>query len=498
MVSGRSGGRKSPWWLCHALSPHRLLEPGFLAGIYASWHACPSAGRAAGCRRESRRFLTRPNYGRKVLRHTVVSGAWLYFTAIFIGEGVIILMDDLDTLQSAPAAGEVNPMEALLADSVVFRQLHSGDIVDGTIVNVSPREILVDIGYKADALVDNRELERLDKDYLASLSAGEPVVAYVLQPEDKDGNVIISLLRAQQEQDWRQADELLKSQEVFEGVVTGYNRGGVIVRVGRVRGFVPASQLSDRWHAQQDDGGDPEQRWTRLTGQNMQLKVVELDRRRNRLILSERAAMREWRKTRKDRLLSELHPGDVLKGMVTSIAPFGAFVDLGGADGLIHLSELAWHRVEHPSEVVQVGQEVEVYVLNIDEERKRIGLSLRRLTPEPWTTVSEVYTVGQVVDAVITKLTNFGAFAKINDSIEGLIHISELADHRVAHPKEIVHEGEPVQVRIIRIDPQRRRIGLSMRQNSEDGYVEFDWRAEAQAALQDEESVDSEPALELN
>jgi small subunit ribosomal protein S1 len=159
---------------------------------------------------------------------------------------------------------------------------------------------------------------------------------------------------------------------------------------------------------------------------------------------------------------------------------------------------LAWHRVEHPSEVVQVGQEVEVYVLNIDEERKRIGLSLRRLTPEPWTTVTDVYTVGQVVDAVITKLTNFGAFAKINDSIEGLIHISELADHRVAHPNEVVHEGEPVQVRIIRIDPQRRRIGLSMRQNSEDGYVEFDWRADAQAALQDDEPVDSESVLELS
>ncbi len=408
-------------------------------------------------------------------------------------------MDDLDTLQPAPAAGEVNPMEALLADSMVFRQLHSGDIVDGTIVSVSPQEILVDIGYKADALVDNRELERLDKDYLANLSAGEPVVAYVLQPEDRDGNVVISLLRAQQEQDWRQADELLKSQDVFEGVVTGYNRGGVIVRVGRVRGFVPASQLSDHWHAQQDDGGDPEQRWTRLTGQNMQLKVVELDRRRNRLILSERAAVREWRKTRKEQLLSELHPGDVLRGMVTSIAPFGAFVDLGGADGLIHLSELAWHRVEHPSEVVQVGQEVQVFVLNVEEERKRIGLSLRRLTPEPWTTVSDQYTVGQVVDAVITKLTNFGAFAKINDSIEGLIHISELADHRVTHPKEVVEEGEAVQVRVIRIDPQRRRIGLSMRQNSEDGYVEFDWRAEAQAALEDdEEVVDSEPALELS
>ena len=402
-------------------------------------------------------------------------------------------MDDLDMLQPAPDAGEMNPMEALLAESMVFRQLHSGDIVDGTIVSVSPSEILVDVGYKADGVVDNRELERLDKDFLASLTAGEPVVAYVLAPEDKDGNVVISLLRAQQEQDWRQADELLKSQEVFEGVVTGYNRGGVIVRVGRVRGFVPASQLSDRWHAQQQqDANDPEQRWAGLTGQAMQLKVVELDRRRNRLILSERAAMRDWRKTRKDRLLSELHQGDVLKGMVTSIAPFGAFVDLGGADGLIHLSELAWHRVEHPSEIVQVGQEVEVFVLNIDEERKRIGLSLRRLKPEPWATVSDSYQVGEVVEATITKLTNFGAFAKISDSIEGLIHISELADHRVNHPKEVVHEGDQVQVRIIRVDSQRRRIGLSLRQSSDDAYVEFDWRSDA--ALEEEDDQ-TEPAL---
>ena len=404
-------------------------------------------------------------------------------------------MDDLDTLQPAPAAGEVNPMEALLAESMVFRQLHSGDIVDGTIVSVSPAEILVDIGYKSDAIVDNRELDRLDKEFLSGLEPGGSVVAYVLAPEDKDGNVVISLLRAQQEQDWRQADELLKSQEVFEGVVTGYNRGGVIVRVGRVRGFVPASQLSDRWHAQQEDSGDPEQRWSKLTGQEMQLKVVELDRRRNRLILSERAAMRDWRKTRKDQLLSELNQGDVLTGIVTSIAQFGAFVDLGGADGLIHLSELAWHRVEHPSEIVQVGQEVQVYVLNIDEDRKRIGLSLRRLTPEPWSTIGDSFTVGQIVDATITKLTNFGAFAKIGDSIEGLIHISELADHRVSHPKEVVHEGDQVQVRIIRIELQRRRVGLSMRQSAEDAYVEFDWRAEAQAATEDgeEDSADPEP-----
>lgn len=405
-------------------------------------------------------------------------------------------MEDHDLYQAAQTETGANSMEAWLADSFSFRQLRSGDVVDGHIVSVSPSEILVDIGYKADAIVDNRELDRLDPDFLAGLAVGEPVVAYVLQPEDKDGNVVISLLRAQQEQDWRQAEELLKSQDIFEGVITGYNRGGVIVRVGRVRGFVPASQLSDRWQVQQEEGQDPEQRWAKLTGQKMQLKVVELDRRRNRLILSERAAMRDWRKTQKDRLLSELKPGDTLSGVVTSIASFGAFVDLGGADGLIHLSELAWHRVEHPSEVLRVGQEVKVFVLNIDEERKRIGLSLRRLQPEPWSQVNENYVVGQVVKATITKLTNFGAFAKIDEGIEGLIHISELANHRVNHPKEIVHEGDEVEVRVIRIDSERRRVGLSMRQASDEGYMEVDWRDEAALLGEDELSEQVELAAE--
>lgn len=403
-------------------------------------------------------------------------------------------MDDRDTLQETQTDAGGNPMEAWLADSFQFRQLHSGDVVDGAIVSISPSEILVDIGYKSDAVVDNRELERLDRDFLASLAAGEPVVAYVLQPEDRDGNVVISLLRAQQEQDWRQAEELLKSQDIFEGVITGYNRGGVIVRVGRVRGFVPASQLSDRWQVQQDDGSDPEQRWAKLTGQKMQLKVVEMDRRRNRLILSERAAIRDWRKTQKDRLLAELRPGETLKGIVTSIASFGAFVDLGGADGLIHLSELAWHRVEHPSEVLRVGQEVQVFVLNIDEERKRIGLSLRRLQPEPWTLVDQNYVVGQVVQATVTKLTNFGAFAKIDEGIEGLIHISELADHRINHPKDVVHEGDEIQVRIIRIDPERRRVGLSMRQASDEAYMEVDWREEGEGMLE----ADAEPPVDTD
>jgi len=404
-------------------------------------------------------------------------------------------MKKQQVMQSAQAATEENPMEALLAEEFGVSKLRSGDIRDGTIVSISPGEIFVDIHYKADAMVDSRELEHLDRAFLAGLAVGDSVVAYVIQPEDRDGNVMISLQRAQQEQDWRQADELLKTQDVFDGVVTGYNRGGLIVKVGKVRGFVPASQLSGRWQAQQDNEGDPEERWAKLVGQKMRLKVVELDRQRNRLILSERAAAKDWRQGQKDRLLTELKKGDVLTGIVTSLAAFGAFVDLGGADGLIHLSEIAWHRVEHPAEVLHVGQEVQVYILGVDEEKKRIALSLRRLSPEPWSVIDQTYSLGQIVIARITKLTNFGAFAKVDDSIEGLIHISELADYRIGHPKEVVQEGDEVHVRVIRIDPERRRIGLSLRQAAEEAYVEVDWQEEAETLLSEGDQVaEPEPA----
>ena len=209
-------------------------------------------------------------------------------------------------LQSAQTATEPNFMDTLPLDAFDFPKLRAGDTVEGNIVSVSPTQILVDIHYKSDAVVDPREMERLDKDFLTALVAGDPISAVVVQPEDRDGNVVISLSRAQQDQDWEQAEELLDSQDVFEGVITGYNRGGVIVRVGRVRGFVPASQLSPQWQGQQDTEADPEQRWARLVGQKLQLKVVELDRLRNRLILSERIAMRDVRKGQKDRLLSSL------------------------------------------------------------------------------------------------------------------------------------------------------------------------------------------------
>jgi small subunit ribosomal protein S1 len=251
----------------------------------------------------------------------------------------------------------------------------------------------------------------------------------------------------------------------------------VIVKVGQVRGFVPASQLSSPGTTVNgDDDAAMEERWAPLVGQDLKLKVIDIDRKRNRLILSERLAMREWRRQQKEQLLESLKEGDVYEGVISSVADFGAFVDLGGADGLIHLSELSWNRVTHPNEVVAVGDTVKVQILSVDLDRRRIGLSLRRLTPQPWEVISQTYEVGQIVRGRITKLVNFGAFARLDsDGIEGLIHISELSDRRVTHPKEVVSEGEEYDLRIIRIDTDKRRMGLSLKQALPQ-EPELDWQ----------------------
>jgi len=253
---------------------------------------------------------------------------------------------------------------------------------------------------------------------------------------------------------------------------------------------VPGSQIVSLRGRRRDQEGD--NRLAELVGDQMQLKVIEIDRGRNRLILSERAAMREWRKQSKDRLLSELQEGDVRTGEVISICDFGAFVDLGGADGLIHLSELSWRRVAHPSEVVKVGEEVEVYVLNVDRERKRIGLSLKRLESDPWSLIAERYHVGQLVEGTVTKLVKFGAFARIYDEdIEGLIHVSELSDERIGHPREVVAEGDIRTLRVIRIDPDKRRIGLSLKRVASSEYLDMDWQeGYDQVESYDDASVD--------
>ncbi len=385
-------------------------------------------------------------------------------------------------------------MDDLMEKAFTFRKLKPGDIIDGEIVSVSPTEVLVDIGAKSEGVIPSKELERLGRQGLESLRVGDVVSVYVVRPEDRDGNLILSLRRAEEENDWRRAQEKYESGQVFESQVAGFNKGGLIVRLGKLRGFIPASQLAPNHQGQ--DGQEPEQRWARLVGTSIQVKIIELNRKRKRLILSERAALRQWQEQQKGKLLDELRVGEVRRGIVTSLSDFGAFVDLGGADGLIHLSELTWSRSAKPQDVLRVGQEVEVYVLNVDREKKKIALSLKRLEPEPWATAESRYYKGQLVEGTITRLTNFGAFALINDEIEGLIHLSELSDGRVNHPQEVVHEGEKHVMRIIRIDSKQRRMALSLKRVADPAYADLDWQAEfAESAepLGEEEADDVGP-----
>jgi small subunit ribosomal protein S1 len=369
-----------------------------------------------------------------------------------------------------------HPMSALMEDALAFRNLQSGDIVEGEIVSVTPTEVLVDVGAKSEGVVPTKELERLGREGLEDLKVGQTIPVYIVRPEDRDGNLILSIRRAEEEGDWLHAQDLHEKGEALETSVAGFNKGGLIVRIGKLRGFVPASQLAFQHRG--SDKQQPEERWSPLVGTTINVKVIEINRKRKRLILSERAASRQVREAKKAELLENLRAGEVRRGVVSSLADFGAFVNLGGADGLVHLSELSWNRSAKPREVLEVGQEVEVYVLNVDQEKKRIALSLKRLEPEPWSTVESRYYVGQLVEGTITRLANFGAFALVNDELEGLIHISELSTGRVNHPQDIVHEGEKHVMRIIRIDPKRRRMGLSLKRVADPEYADLDWQAE--------------------
>jgi small subunit ribosomal protein S1 len=352
-----------------------------------------------------------------------------------------------------------------------------GETLEGVIVSISPTEILVDVGCKSEGVVPQRDLEHLDPKYLRSLRVGDKVYVYVVRPEDASGNILLSLSRAQVESDWRDAERLFASQEIFEETVVGCNKGGLIVNIGRVRGFVPASQIVSVQLPREADEAAREAQLQQLVGQKLHLKIIELDRRRNRLILSERTAVREWRQGQKERLLDELQEGQVRRGVVSSLCDFGAFVDLGGADGLVHLSELSWRRIGHPKQVLKVGQEVEVYVLGVDRERRRIALSLKRLQKEPWSNIEERYQIGQLVKGTVTKLTNFGAFARLDEDIEGLIHISELSDQRIGHPREVVSEGQELTLRVIRIDAAKQRLGLSLRRVADEQFsADYDWQ----------------------
>jgi small subunit ribosomal protein S1 len=384
--------------------------------------------------------------------------------------------------QNTPA-GEVNPMSALLDSDYGLSMPSRGEIREGVVARVTPSEVLIDVGAKSEGVITGRELDNLDEATRRGLTVGQKILVYVLDPEDRNGNIVLSLTRAREEQDWRDAEALLGSQDVYSGAVAGFNKGGLIVKLGNVRGFVPASQLGPS-RRRRSEGDTPEQKWARMVGEPMQVKVIEVDRGRNRLILSERAAAKESREAQKDRLLAEIKPGDVRRGHVISLAEFGAFVDIGGADGLVHLSELSWKHITHPNEVLRVGQEVDVVVLNVDHERKRIGLSLKRREDDPWTAIQKKYQIGQLIKGTITKLAKFGAFARVEgeDEIEGLIHVSELADGHIEHPRDVVSEGQSLTLRVLKIDADKRRMGLSLKRVSSADYEDIDWETVAAGA----------------
>ncbi len=363
----------------------------------------------------------------------------------------------------APADGVdgASLMEQFLSDPTHdYKSLKYGDVMEGILMHIDRDELLVDIGSKAEGIVPAKEYSSLTPEEKNALHVGDNILVFVVQAENQEGHPVVSIDRARQEKSWRRLQELHERNEIIEAEVTNYNKGGLLVNLDGVRGFVPASQVSE---IRGGDEASKQADMARLIGMQLPLKVIEINRHRNRLILSERQAIQERRDEMKERLISELNEGEVRKGRVSSICDFGAFVDIGGADGLVHLSELSWSRVRHPSEVLRIGQEVDVHVLGINAQEKKIALSIKRTQAEPWSRVASTYEVGELVKGTVTQLANFGAFARIEDGIEGLIHVSELADERIQHPKQVVQEGQELILRIIRIDPQRRRMGLSLR-----------------------------------
>jgi small subunit ribosomal protein S1 len=349
-----------------------------------------------------------------------------------------------------------------------------GQLLQGKISATTPTAVTVDLGEGDEGVIPGRELERMSRQMIEELTVGMTIDVYVVNPSDHEGRTILSVNRALEELDWKSAEQYRESQEPYEGKIAGYNKGGLIVRFGRLRGFVPRSQISEERLI--DDNLTPEEMYSKSVNDPIIVKVTEVDRARNRLILSERAAIRETREKRKEDLIHRLSVGQIMTGRVVSIEDFGAFVDIGGAEGLVHLTEITWKHINRPDEVLQRGKEVKVEVISIDPDRKRIGLSMKRQEIDPWDEVATTYEVGQLVQGTITKLTKFGAFARLVDApdIEGLIHISELSDQRVNHPKEVVQEGDKLTLRVVKVDVKNRRLGLSLKRVHSAEYLDRD------------------------
>ncbi|NIV38599.1 MAG: S1 RNA-binding domain-containing protein, partial [Anaerolineae bacterium] len=387
---------------------------------------------------------------------------------------------------------DMSQMGSIPVEDWDYQRPKRGEVRTGIILSIGEQEIIIDVGAKRDGIVPYADMQRMGEEALAELRVGSEVPVYVLRPEDQEGNLLISLFMARQQKAWIRAQELADSGEIWEGTVIGYNKGGLVIPVDEIRGFVPASQVPGFPH-----GLNQEERLARLSSmvdEVMPVKVIEINRRKRRLILSATAAQQDWRKQARARLLNELREGEVREGKVSSLCSFGAFVDLGGADGLVHLSELSWRRIRHPREAVSVGQKVEVYVLRLDHERQRIGLSLKRLLPEPWALVEDKYELGQLIEGVVTNVVDFGAFAEVEDGVEGLIHVSELAEASISHPRDVVKKGDLLLLRVIRIDTRRKRLGLSLKRVLESEWSE--WAARLAAADMEKQAASREAAPE--
>ncbi|MDL1901588.1 S1 RNA-binding domain-containing protein [Anaerolineae bacterium CFX9] len=398
----------------------------------------------------------------------------------------------LDTMN----VGELD-FAAMLEASFAEEQPERGDIVTGTVVAVDDQGLVVSIdGMKRDGVVPRKDLERLSLEP-SNYNAGDDIDIMIVRIEDEDGNLVLSVSQAQQTEDWKRAEDLLNADGSFEGVIADANRGGLIVPFGNLRGFVPASHVLDLPRGLSED--ERKMRMARIIGQTVTLKVIEVNRKRRRLVFSQRDANRGNREARKELLLDQLQEGEVRRGVVSGLRDFGAFVDLGGADGLIHISELAWHRVNHPKEILKVGDEIDVYVLRLDSEGKRIGLSLKRLQDNPWATVEESYHVGQLVEGTVSRVAQFGAFVSLDPGIEALLHTSQISEPPPADPTLVVHEGQRLLMRVISIEADKQRLGLSLKEVTEEERDR--WlasRSEAQAATEDasqnaEDQVESEP-----
>jgi small subunit ribosomal protein S1 len=409
------------------------------------------------------------------------------------------MMDQQDALnenggREEPVQNDNNheTMESLMrSEDAGLEFPNQGEIRTGVIASISSSQILVSVGAKSEGVVMGRELEQIPALERDAFKVGQEIPVYVINPEDSNGNLVLSYSRAREAMGWEVVEKMQESGEPFEGQIEGYNKGGLIVLVHGLRGFIPASQISMARRSQVQ--GETPDRWAKMIGETISVRIIEVDRARRRLILSERAANPESRQSIKERVIDELQEGGVYTGRVTSIADFGAFVNINGADGLVHLSELSWERVQHPNEVMEVGQEVKVKVISVDREKKRIGLSIRALQGDPWHEKIEKFKVGQLVEGTITRLTKFGAFARLEGDIEGLIHISELSENRIQHPKEAVKEGDTLALRVIRIDADQRRIGLSLRKVDSSSFADQDMKALA-AELKEEDKEEKEDA----